>query len=193
MTMDDVAREAEFSKATLYHYFAGKTGLLLEILANFFDEIDQGLQRISQGPATARDKLKAAIRFFLEYNREKENVARMLWMDREFLEKMSLFVADQRRLTSEADLKFLDGMKLRRRAILGSLARIIEEGVASGDFREIDVAGTVAVLEALLQGFCHLRAWHEKPYTVPEAADFIHGFILRGIGKPGKTAKGVSR
>ncbi|HEX9156396.1 MAG TPA: helix-turn-helix domain-containing protein [Syntrophales bacterium] len=57
-TMDDVAREAGFSKATLYHYFAGKSGLLLEILANFFDEIAQGIQKISLGPASARDKLK---------------------------------------------------------------------------------------------------------------------------------------
>jgi AcrR family transcriptional regulator len=193
LTMDDVAREAEFSKATLYHYFAGKTGLLLEILANFFDEIDQGFQKISQGPATARDKLKDSIRFYLEYNQEKENVARMLWMDREFLEKMSIFVADQRKLTSETDLKFLDDMKLRRRAILDSVARILKQGVASEEFREINVAGTVAVLEALLQGFCHLRAWNDKSYTVPEAADFIHDFILRGMEKSGKTAKGVSR
>jgi len=192
-TMDDVAREAEFSKATLYHYFAGKSGLLLEILANFFDEIAQGLQRISRGPATAREKLKESIRFYLDYNQQKENVARMLWMDREFRDKMSIFVADERRLTSEADLKFLDEMKHRRKGILDSVARIIEEGVGSGEFRAIDVAAAVTVLEATLQGYCHLRSWHDPAYTVQEATGFIHELILRGMQKSGTKTKGVSR
>ncbi len=191
-TMDDVAREAEFSKATLYQYFAGKTGLLLEILANFFDEIAQGIQKISLGPESARDKLKESIRFYLEYNEQKENVARLLWMDREFRDKMGIFVAAERRLTSEADLKFLDDMKHRRTDILDGVARIIEEGVSSGEFREIDLTGAVTVIESLLQGFCHLRSWHERVYSVQEATDFIFEFMLRGLQSPGNTAKGES-
>jgi AcrR family transcriptional regulator len=192
MTMDDVARAAEFSKATLYHYFSGKTALLLEILSNFFDEIAQGIQKISLEPTTSRDKLKESIRFYLDYNQQKENVARMLWMDREFREKMGIFVADERRLTSAADLRFLDEMKNRRKAIIDSVARIIDEGVASGEFREIDVAGAVTVLESLLQGYCHLRSWQDPAYTVQEATDFIHEFILRGIESSGNAAKGES-
>ncbi len=192
-TMDDVAREAEFSKATLYHYFAGKSGLVLEILANFFDEIAQGIQKISQAPGSARDKLKDTIRFYLEYNEQKENVARMLMMDREFRERITIFAADERRLTSAADLKFLDGMKLRRKGILDSVSRIIEEGIGSGEFRDVDVGEAVTVLEAALQGYCHLRSWHDPAYTVRKATGFIYDFILRGMEKGGTVRKGVSR
>jgi len=191
-TMDDFAREAGFSKATLYQYFTGKIELLLEILANFFDEVYQGTERISQGPSSAREKLKEGIRFYLEYNDQKENVARMLWMDREFREKISFFVADERRLTSEADLKFLDEMKQKRKATLDSVARIIEQGVASGELREIDVASAVMVIEALLQGFCHLRSWQEQKHTARETTDFIFEFIMKGLEKAGNTAKGES-
>lgn len=192
-TMDDVAREAEFSKATLYHYFAGKSGLLLEILANFFDEIAQGIQEISLASGSAREKMKEGIRFYLEYNEQKENVARMLMLDREFRKKMSIFVADERRLTSDADLKFLDEMKLRRKGILDWVARIIEEGIGSGEFREVNVAEAVTVLESALQGYCHLRSWHDPAYTVQKATDFIYDFILRGMEKAGTARKGVSR
>jgi AcrR family transcriptional regulator len=191
-TMDDVAREAEFSKATLYQYFSGKTGLLLEILANFFEETAQGIEEISRGPGSAREKLRESIRFYLEYNQEKENVARMLWMDREFRDKMSIFVADERRLTSAADLEFLDTLKLKRKATLDSVARIIEVGVASGEFRKVDVPDAVTILESLLQGFCHLRPWQERALTVQEAADIMYEFILRGMENTAPKAKGVS-
>ena len=192
-TMDDVAREAGFSKATLYQYFRGKTGLVLEILANFFDEIAQGIQEISRGPGSARKKLREGIRFYLEYNQEKENVARMLWMDREFRDRMSLFVADERRLTSAAELEFLDELKIKRKSILDGAARIIEQGVASGEFRKVDVASAVTILESTLQGYCHLRSWQERALTVREAADIMHEFILRGMENAGHKAKGVSR
>lgn len=190
MTMDDVARAAEFSKATLYHYFQGKSGLLLEIMANFFDEIAQGIESIHRAPGSARERLKEGIRFYLEYNEQKENVARMLWMDREFRDRISILAADPRKLTSETDLRFLDGIKQQRRAILESVAGVIEQGVASGEFREVDLAGVVTVLESLLQGYCQLRSWHDRTYTAREATDFIFEFILRGMGKEAPGAKG---
>ena len=39
VTMDDVAREAQFSKATLYRYFRDKGELIFEILIHYYDEI----------------------------------------------------------------------------------------------------------------------------------------------------------
>jgi AcrR family transcriptional regulator len=192
VTMDDVAREADFSKATLYRYFGGKSELVLEILTNFFDEIAQGVSRIANRPASAREKLKEGIRFYLKYNQQKENVSRMMILDREFQEKISIFVADERRLTSASDLKFLKEMRDKHKGILDTVAGIIGEGVASGEFREVDVASAVIALESLLEGFCHLRPLNDRPYTVREATEFIHEFFLRGIERVDGAAKGES-
>lgn len=191
-TMDDVAREAEFSKATLYQYFQGKTSLLLEILANFFDEIALGIQEISQGPGSAREKMRASIRFYLEYFQKKENVARMLWMDREFRDRMTMFVSDERRLTTAADLKYLEELKLKRKAGLEGAARIIEQGVAAKEFREIDVPSAVTIIESLLDGFCHLHSWSERTISIGEAVDAIYDFVLKGLENSGSKAKGES-
>jgi AcrR family transcriptional regulator len=192
MTMDDVAREAEFSKATLYQYFRSKGQLMLEILMNFYDEIEQGVRRISARPGVAGEKLKEGIRFYLRYNRRKENISQMLMMDRAFQKKMTVIVSDRRKLTSEADRRFLTETKAKRLDILAAVAGIIEAGVASGEFRAIDIPGAVTVLESLLQGYCHLRLWLDRPYSVDEAADLIYGFFLRGIGRAGGMAKGES-
>ena len=94
MTMDDVAREAQFSKATLYHYFRSKGELLLEILGHFFEDLEQGIRKINRLPLSATERLRRGIHYYIRFNEEKENISRMLMMDRSFLEKMHIFVAD---------------------------------------------------------------------------------------------------
>jgi AcrR family transcriptional regulator len=193
MTMNDVAREAQFSKATLYHYFRSKGGLLLEILGNFFEEIDQEVQKINRLRLNAREKLRKGIHFYLRFYEDKENISRMLIMNPSFTEKMNIFVADERKLTSEVDRRFITKMKTKRKDILDGVSRILEEGMASGEFRKMDVAGTVTFLESLLQGYCHVRFWHDRPYSAKEATEIIQDIFLHGIEKKDGTVKGASR
>src|SRR4030042_3055894 len=107
MTLDDVAREAQLSKATLYHYFRGKGELLLEILGHFFEEIDRGLQKINRLRLSAQEKLRKGILFYLRFSEEKENISRMLMVDRSFLEKMHIFISAESKLASETDRPFI--------------------------------------------------------------------------------------
>jgi hypothetical protein len=55
----------------------------------------------------------------------------------------------------------------------------------------MDVAGAVVVLDSRLQGYCHVRLWHEKPFSAKAAADIIHDLFLRGIGTKDGPAKGA--
>ena len=57
-SMDDVAAEAGFSKATLYRYFKSKTELLFEILIHFFEDMETGLAAIRRRPASCRERLR---------------------------------------------------------------------------------------------------------------------------------------
>jgi AcrR family transcriptional regulator len=193
MTMDDVAREAQFSKATLYHYFRSKGELLLEILGHFFEEIEQGIRKINRLPQSAAERLRKGLHFYLHYNEEKENISRMLMLDRSFTEKMNIFVADESRLTSDVDRRFITKMKTKRNEILNGAADLLNEGVASGEFREMNVASAVVFLESLLQGYCHIRMWHEKPFSAKTAAGHMIDLFLRGIEKKDGPAKGASR
>jgi AcrR family transcriptional regulator len=193
MTMDDVAREAEFSKATLYNYFGGKGELILEIIESFFDEMDQALTRITGLDVSAKEKLKLGIQFYLQFNREKENISRVLMLDRAFIEKLRIIVSGEKKLTSEIDKKFIGRIRVKRSEILSGVAKILRQGVENGEFRNIDVPSTVAFFEALLQGYCHVRFWHERQYGVDEATDLIHGLFLQGIEKQPERAKGEYR
>jgi AcrR family transcriptional regulator len=193
MTMDDVAREAEFSKATLYHYFKGKGELILQIIESFFDEVKDGLGRVSRLKVSARERLKQGIYFYLQFNLEKENISRVLMMDRSFIEKLKIFVTGENKLTSEADRRFINSLKAKRREILADVAQILRDGVENREFRKIDIPATVIFFEAVLQGYFHVKYWHERQYSLDEAAELINGLFLHGIEKKEGRTKGVSR
>ena len=84
-------------------------------------------------------------------------------------------------------------MKAKRRDILNDAAGLLNEGIASGEFRKMDVAGAVVFLESLLQGYCHVRFWHDKAISAKAATDIIHDLFLQGVGKKDRPAKGVLR
>lgn len=191
MTMDNVSREAQLSKATLYHYFRSKGELLLEILGHFFEDLEQGIRKINRLPLSASDRLRKGIHFYLRFNEEKENISRMLMMDRSFLEKMHVFTSPESRLTSEVDRRFITKMKAKRKDMLDGAAGVLDEGIASGEFRKIDVPGAVVFLESLLQGYCHVRFWDDKPVSAKAATDIIYDLVLQGIGKKDGPAKGA--
>jgi len=193
-TMDDVARKARLSKATLYRYFKSKGDLLFEIIVHYYDEIQQQLQAVLDSPGRrAVDKLKASIRAVLAYQEENENIARVIMMDPSVLKLMRVFVDEEARARSAAGRRFLQMMKTRRQDVVDTGARLIAMGIESGDFRDLDVPSAVLFLEALLQGFIHSRILFEKTGSIDELTEMIAGFVLRGIQRTPETSKGASR
>ena len=68
-------------------------------------------------------------------------------------------------------------------------ARILEEGVASGEFRRMDTLAALSFVEAVLQGYAHNRFWQGDAPITPDAADVLTRFILEGIGNPERHVK----
>ena len=92
-TMDDVAREARLSKATIYKYIPGKGVLLYEILSHYFDDLRHKMESIESGPGTAGERLASAIRMALRESESKQSLTRVLWMDKSMLKLMHIFAA----------------------------------------------------------------------------------------------------
>ena len=193
MTMDDVAREAAFSKATLYHYFRNKGELVQELLANFFDEVKQEIQKIHNSRLAAGEKLKRGIYFYLHFTQAKENLSRMLMMDRGFMEKIRILAGNAKGAVSLKDRQFVDMIRLKRREILEGTAEILKEGMASGEFRRVDLDRAITFLESTVWGYCHARLWRDRKYGVKEATELIHSLFLQGIERKSAAWKGESR
>ncbi len=193
MTMDDVAREAAFSKATLYHYFKGKSEIIFQIIESFFDDIQRELTRIREIQTSASDKLKRCIHYYLRFNRDKENISRVLMMDPALMQKMKIFIIEEKELTSESDKKFLGKIKAKRKEILNGVAEILKQGIESNEFRKVDIRKAVYFLEAALDGYCHSQYWRDRTYSLNEGTALIHNFFLKGIAQRSTEAKGALR
>jgi len=180
-TMDDIAHEAQFAKATLYKYFRTKGEIVLEILLHFFDDIERELDRILQERLDPREKLRLAIRAILAFQGEKENVLRVILLEKSMSRVLRLFMTEAPRQASREDRKFLSLLKARRRRAVDKAAALLSEGIRAGVFRPFDVGEAIVFIDAALQGMAHENFWLDRPLSVEAAADNIHLFILQGI------------
>jgi len=190
-TMDDVAREAQFSKATIYKYIPGKGFLLVEIMGHYFEDIRCRLDGILAGPEGAGEKLRLAIRMILQDNEDKKNITRVLWMDKAMLKLMRVFATTSGKSgpPAAADRKMIGLLRQKRQEVIAAGARIIEQGIASGEFLHVDTMAAAAFIEAALQGYAHNRYWENETMGIAEAADSLTRFILEGIRNPARPVK----
>jgi len=190
-TMDDIAREAQFSKATLYKYVPGKGVLLFKIMGHYFDEIRDRMAGILAGPGTAGEKLRLSIRMILQYNEDKKNITRVLWMDNSMLKFMRAFAASSGKPgpAAAADRKMLALLQQKKLEASEVGAKLLEEGIAAGEFRSMDTVAALSFIDAVLQGYAHNRFWQGDAPVTPSAADDLTRFILEGIRDPERPVK----
>jgi AcrR family transcriptional regulator len=193
LTMDDVAREAQLSKATIYKYVAGKGPLLFEILGHSFDDLRERLTGIVDSPGSASDKLRRLVQVVLQSSEDMKQVNRVLWMDKAILKLMRVFAPPPGKPGSSlpADRKALAMLRRKRQELIGVGARILEEGVASGEFRRMNAGQAAAFIEAVLQGYTHMMFWEGDAPLSPIAPDFLTRFILQGIRNPEQAGKEI--
>jgi AcrR family transcriptional regulator len=192
LTMDDVAREAQFSKATLYRYFKNKGELIFEIAANYYRRVTANLREIRDEDSRPVEKLRQAIRFVLRFGQEKRNLSRVLMID-EFLPRSSGSPGGaSERPASTEEKKFLGVLKACRKEMLDVGSEILKDGIAAGEFRAMDVMAGVTFLEAALQGYLHGELLSQKKHDLEAETELIHSFFLHGIMDK-RNVKGGSR
>jgi AcrR family transcriptional regulator len=191
LTMDDVAREAQLSKATIYKYIAGKGVLIFEIMGHYMDKIRDRVAGIVDGAGTAGERLGEVIRAVLESGEDMKHVNRVLWMDNAVLKHMRVFAPLHGKpgAVPPADRKMMGMLRQKRQMIVDLGARIFEEGVASGEFRPMDVGSAADFLESILQGYMHMRFWQGDAPLPPAAAEGLTRFIIDGIRNPERSGK----
>ncbi|MDW3229753.1 MAG: TetR/AcrR family transcriptional regulator [Acidobacteriota bacterium] len=182
MTMDDIAQESQFSKATIYQYFKGKGELIYEVVASYLEDLNQQIIKIKSRDTNASTKLKEVIRCVSRFHKEKENIARVFMMDKSVIERMRIFLKRQRP-SSNLDKKFLQMVKTGSGLISSHVADILAEGINSGEFNPVNLNEAVAFLASTLQGFCHQKYWFKKQYNLNQETELVSSFFLHGIAR----------
>ena len=182
-TMDDIAREAQFSKATLYRYFQSKRDIFFQIILNSFKDAETRTKKIRMKQESSSKKLREIIVSVLQYYHRKKNISRILLMEKSFMTSMLDLAPEDKRKLSRQEKKFLEEVKARKRAIMETTCAIIEEGMEKGEFRKTDPLQACYAFEAMMHGFYLTRLGFEKTYSLERGAGVIHDFFIHGIKK----------
>lgn len=182
-TMDKIAQEAQFSKATLYRYFGSKRDILFEIILNSFEESARASMRIYEKDISAPEKLREIIRFSIQHFRRKKNMSRIFLMEKQLLRNILQVFPDSEKTLSPPERKFLEEIKTKKERMMRTWRDILEEGIKSGEFREMNTHEAAHAFEALLHGYHFSKLWYEKESSLDAAANFIHEFFLYGVNK----------
>jgi AcrR family transcriptional regulator len=136
MSIEDVIREVGVSKGAFYHYFSSKSALLEAVVARMADGAGANLATLLQAPGlTATQRLQ---RFFS---------STMVWKT----ERLDLMLALLR--VWHSDDNAIVREKLRRssvRHITPLLARVLREGIETGEFATLGPDEAAAVTVSLV-------------------------------------------
>ncbi len=186
MTMDDVAAEARISKTTLYKYIRSKSRVLFEVINHCYDDEEMRLKEIAGSEACATEKLRQVINDIIRVHEEKDFLGRTMTTDQaafRFLHVLHSGEDDDGLDDLREEISF---MMRRSMEMMRTASRIVEQGIASGEFRPVDPMETIAFIVSLLQGVVHNKFWRETIFDTGggELSEKIFVFIHSSLRGP---------
>jgi len=182
-TMDDIAEEVQFSKATLYRYYKSKRDILFEIILDSFETVGLRIRKIKEKDETAEEKLREITRFALQFFHNKKNISRVFLMERSLMKTLLELAPEKKSRLSQPETKFLERVRATKEGMLEVLIEIFEEGIKEGEFRKLNSHDAAHAFEAMLHGFYFTKYWYENEYNIDTGTDLIQEFFLHGIQK----------
>jgi AcrR family transcriptional regulator len=165
-TVVDVARVLGVSHANVYKFFASKADLRQAVVEAWLDRMDAPLPRISTTRASPPIRLRRWLDEFV-------GARRKIWRQEPQL-FAALYV-----IAAEQPPAVWKAYKLR---LHRSLARIIADGIATGDFKVTDAAAAVAaVADAHVRFYhpAHYREWSDP--RMETAYQAVRSLVLAGL------------
>jgi len=164
----DVGRRVGASSALVIYYFGTKDKLLTEALRyseeSFYSEVAQQLSSID----SARGKLEALVRFSFYEPRDSMPGSWVLWID---LWAQALRHPEVSRDREELDERWRSTVK-----------QIVVDGLASGEFRDVDASDFAVMFCALLDGLAVQLALADSWVTADLALELCMSLASRELG-----------
>lgn len=136
-SMDDIVKAAGLSKGSLYWYFKSKRELFRSLLESWFEEITEGFVEAVAQAESAREKIVVTI------DAVTQTVALRPELARAQLEFFAMALRDE-------DIR--DWLRENYASQREFFAGILEEGIASGEFRPVPVDAVARMIMAYFDG-----------------------------------------
>lgn len=170
VTISDIARSAGVAPGTLYLYFANKEELFKAVVRELVLPNITRLEEAAEGTRSGRERLRAVLQAWAE----------LMFCGRGSMVKLVIAEAGN---FPELARFYREEVGDRVRLLFG---RIVEEGVASGEFRPCDVATVVRLMTSpLIMANLWRHTFPDSEHVVdgPAIVDPLLDIVLQGIAR----------
>ena len=164
--MDDIVSEAALSKGAIYWYYSSKKDVFLSLVNHWVNRWGVTLNHIVEEDLSASDQLKALFDFFLNAYNDNPTVFKA---ELEFW-ALSSRDEDFRKKTHEVYQEFLE-----------LIEGIIQRGVDSGDFKNLDVKVAALSIMVNIEGIVWFAFFDSDGLSAKHYFETITDFILSGL------------
>lgn len=171
-TVDEIIALADTGKGTVYKYFVNKEQLFYTLITERSANFEKELKRIATLDEPPLDKVKQAIRVFLEFYVANGDLWRVLMHEMRCLgqEETASFTEAQRKKYRE---RFAQN--------IGILQTILQEGIEQGTIRNCDIQKAAyglfsVIVMVVFQGFVA-----DSKDSIDETAERIADIFLYGV------------
>jgi AcrR family transcriptional regulator len=143
LTVVDIARALDMSHANVYRFFKNKSEILDAIVDEWMSRMEAFIEAIAQRPISAAERIEAVV---LELHRKRRQ---------KLLEDAEVYETFRRVVELRPDV-----MARRRQKIVNVFKRLLEDGMATGEFAPVDAGEAATALKDATALFLH-------PFMIP--------------------------
>ncbi|MBP2300673.1 TetR/AcrR family transcriptional regulator [Azospirillum picis] len=163
-SMNDIAEACGVSKPAIYHYFRSKSHLLEMLYDSITADFFLSMEKLAHSTEGARARLRRLVRLQTLHNIENQRFLTIFWRERHEFDELSR-----------------KALAAREREFEAWVTRIIEEGKASGEFRDVDARTAMFGVLGLLSTVHRWAAYAGR--NAEDVATDVADLLLVGIIK----------
>ncbi len=169
-TMEDIASEAGFGKASLYFYFKGKEEVFLSLIKTGLEEQRSLLKEIIGSQLSNVERLEALV------SKLFENVEQ----NREFIR---IVHSESQKLYASALEKVHSSIIREHKKTMEGIASIIQDGIRSGEFRKVEPTVAAGSLMGIIRSVIFSWFVREERTPLDRYRPMVMEIFLKGISK----------
>jgi AcrR family transcriptional regulator len=167
-TLEDIARQAEFAKPTLYQFFPGKEDLFYTILLEGSEDLHQIVAKVRSQASSSSQQFRALGIMFLIYFRKNLDFF-LIW--RQFRE----------RLRRDSELKLHAKAQKSYADLEARIVEILRQGMDLGELQPMDANRVAIIFLESLAVYTHAFQEGGEIRTANEMADELMKLFLNGL------------
>lgn len=166
-SMREIAKDAAVAIGTLYHYFASKEDILIDILREEIDVLQRALADITQSNQPAKEKIEDALQLCFDRLVKDKSLTKLIFREKVISQD-----------------KFKDGFHSLHDTVTSHLEKIITQGVAKGEIAPCNPSLVAELIMGAIEAIIGKIVYTEEPnieMRLREAAQQLHKLLWQGL------------